>query len=123
MENIRFIKDMMSYVDGEKQIVGDCIYMQIGKSNRIKARCESNSVVLEIINIHSGKVDGIELPFVNYFEKVRCSKGAPLWTQHIDRGKWSFEGQYPHILPKDADYLRIGTAITAYINLFRDGEG
>lgn len=123
MENIRFVKEMMTYVDGVKQVVvGNCIYMQIGKYNRIKAHCESHSVILEVINIHSGKVDGVELPFSAYFEPVRCSASAPLWTQHIDRGKWNFEGQYAHILPKDADYLRIGAAITAYINLFRDEE-
>lgn len=122
MENIRFIRALMTYVDGEKQEIGNCIYTQIGKSNRIKAFCSPASVILRVVNIQSGEIDGIELPFINYFEKVRCCTNAPLWTQHIDRGMWNFENQYPHLVPRDTDYLRIGAAITAYINLFKDEE-
>jgi hypothetical protein len=81
--------------------------------------CYDLGVVAEVINKTEGKVDGVTFPFANYFAPVQCSKDAPMWTQHIDHGKWYFEDVYAHVLPKESDYMNLAEALDEYIDMYK----
>ena len=121
MENIKFITQITNYVAKERVIIGDCVYYNLENGNKVKLWCYSSGVTAEVINKTLGTVDRVELPFSNYFAKVQCSPNSPIcpaWTQHIENGKWYFEDQYRHVLPKLSDYLNLATAIETYIDMY-----
>lgn len=117
MENIKFIKSITDYVPGGL-VIGNCVYYNLANGNKVKFWCHEYGVKAEVINKREGKVDGVDFPFKNYFAPTQCSPGAPKWTQHIDNGKWYFEGSYKHVLPKESDYLRLAMALNEYIEMY-----
>ena len=120
MANIRFIKQITSYIDRERIIVGNCIYYKLKNGNRARMWCETDGVRIKIINAKEGEVDGVFLPFMNYFQPTRCSPNAPKWYQHIDGNYWYFEKEYSHVLPKESDYTRLANAMENYIQMFEE---
>ena len=120
MANIRFIKQITSYIDRERIIVGNCIYYKLKNGNRARTWCETDGVRIKIINAKEGEVDGVFLPFMNYFQPTQCSPGAPQWYQHIENDRWYFEKEYSHVLPKESDYTRLANAMENYIQMFEE---
>ena len=118
MEDIKFIDMITNYIARKKTIVGNAIYYRLDNGNNVKTYCAETGVTIEIINRTSGKVDGIFLPFRNYFQPTKCSANSPSWYQHIDNGHWYFEETYKHVLPKPEDYNAIAKAMEQYIKLF-----
>ena len=118
MANVKFIKKITDYVVADRTIIGNYVYYMLNNGNRIKAYCEDTGVRMEVINKMEGKVDGVFLPFANYFEPTQCSLGAPKWYQHIDNNHWYFEEMYKHVLPKDDDYRRLAEAMENYIIMY-----
>lgn len=118
IEHIKFAKKVTMSIPRTQTIAGNCIYYALANGNRAKVYCYSMGVTVEVINHKEGKVDSVNFPFSNYFEAVQCSPGAPKWYQHIDGGKWRFEGTYSHVLPKKTDYRRLADAIDNYIMMF-----
>lgn len=118
MENIRFIREITTWIYKPKREMGNCIYYEIpGGTTLAKVWCESTAVVVRILDKKSGLVDEVVLPFANYFRSVCCSDGGPFWYQYITNGDWNFSG-YPHVLPTDEDYQRIAQAIYDYMYMF-----
>ena len=118
MENIKFILKITDYVSGDREIIGNCVYYNLDNGNKIKLWCYEYGVEAEVINKTKGKIDHVVLPFKNYFAPTQCSSNAPKWTQHISNGKWNFEGQYAHVLPKESDYENLAEAIETYIEMY-----
>lgn len=118
MENIKFIKKITDYVNRDRKIVGNCVYYTLQNGNRIKLCCYEGGVKADVINKIDGNVDGISLPFANYFKPTQCSPNAPKWTQYIDNGKWYFSDVYKHVLPTDEDYTNLANAIEDYIEMY-----
>lgn len=119
MENIKFISKITDYVKGDREIIGNCVYYNLDNGNKVKLWCYDCGVEAEVINKIKGKIDCVRLPFANYFEPTRCRPGALSWTQYITRdGKWCFEGQYAHVLPKESDYMNLAEAIETYIEMY-----
>ena len=120
MENIKFILKITGYVKGDREVVGNCVYYNLDNGNKVKLWCFEYGVGAEVINKINGKVDSVDFPFSHYFEAVQCSPSSPMWTQHITReGKWFFEGQYSHVLPKESDYDNLASAIETYIEMYK----
>ena len=118
MENIKFIKEIMSYSSNRKgKVLGNYMYYKLNNRTTAKIWCQSDGIVARIINNETGEVDSCHFPFANYFDKKKCSPNAPEWSQYIDNGKWYFS-QYKHVLPTAQDYHRIAFAVTDYISLF-----
>lgn len=120
MENIKFVKEIMgscengiTYYD-----LGNCRYYPFDNGNTGKVYVKENGVTCEIINNARGKIDECYFPFCNYFTQVQCSAGAPLWYQHIDKGRWYFSQTYKHVLPTENDFKRIRDAVHVYFTLF-----
>ena len=90
MENIKFILKITDHVSGDREIIGNCVYYNLDNGNKVKLWCYECGVEAEVINKINGKVDYVRFPFANYFAPTQCSAGAPIWTQHIDNGKWRF---------------------------------
>lgn len=122
MENVKFIDRITMYLEtspGQRRVkVGNCIYITLQSGLNVKLYCVSNAVIAEVISKVNGKVDGIELPFANYFEPTQCSPGARKWTQYIENGRWYFSDQYPHVLPTDEDYDNLAHGIHEFISLY-----
>lgn len=79
MENIKFIRTITDFINRNRTIVGNCVYYALNNGNRIKTYCEQCGVRIEVHNKINGDIDGVYLPFTNYFAKKRCSPEAPLW--------------------------------------------
>lgn len=118
MENIKFIKTITDQINREGIVAGNCIYFNLSDGNKAKTWCDELGVRIKIINRIDGEVDGVYLPFENYFNPTQCSKNAPKWYQHIDCGRWYFENQYTHVLPKEDDYKRIAEAMEKYMDIY-----
>ena len=119
MENIKFILKITDYIKGDREVIGNCVYYNLDNGNKIKLWCYDYGVEANVINKTRGKIDSIIFPFANYFEPVQCSPRAPKWTQHItSNGKWYFEDEYVHVLPKDSDYNNLADAIETYIEMY-----
>ena len=116
--NIKFIKAITDYMDRERTIIGNHIYYKLSNGNKIKVWCDYNGVHMQIINSTTGSIDATYLPFENYFAPVQCHEGTQLWYQHIEIDRWFFEMQYPHLVPKSSDYIKLTEAMENYIRLF-----
>jgi hypothetical protein len=116
--NVRFIKRITDAVNRERTIIGVCVYYALHNGNRVKTYCLETGVTMEIINKKEGKVDSVFLPFKNYFQPTQCSKGAPMWYQHIEGDHWYFEKTYSHVVPKVSDYINLARAMEDYMRLF-----
>lgn len=115
MENIKFIRACTVYSNREHYMTaGNFILFPMKNGNIAKTCCESNGVLVEIVNKKEGVVDRVLFPFANYFRKKQCSSNAPMWDQHIENGEWYFS-QYKHCLPDANDYERIANAVDKYI--------
>ena len=117
MENIKFIKTIMSNSNIKGEIYGNCIYYNSDNANVAKVWCESDCVRVKIVNKKEGEIDNGTFPFANYFKPKQCSKNAPKWHQHIDNGDWYFSN-YEHCLPTIEDFISIASAIEKYIKIF-----
>lgn len=111
-------------MDRGAKAIGNCIYIPMQNGKRAKCYLDDcgvyrhyDGICCEIIDKESGKIDRCVFPFTNYFDKVKCSPGAPEWTPYIDGNKWYFE-QYTHCLPSGFDFKRITDAICEYVDLF-----
>lgn len=121
VNNIQFIRAICAHLPRLGNIVGDYIYFPLDNGNRVKAFCENDvGVKLEVINIRNGMNDSVYLPFSNYFQPVCCCPGADSWYQRIDRDKWYFETTYPHLVPKESDYVRLACAIELFISMWEE---
>lgn len=118
MENIKFILKITDYVKGDREIIGNCVYYNLDNGNKVKLWCYEYGVGAEVINKIKGKVDRVDIPFINYFNPVQCSPKSPKWTQYITHGKWNFEEEYDHVLPKESDYNNLAIAIETYIEMY-----
>lgn len=118
MQNVKFILKITDYIKGDREIIGDCVYYNLDSGNKVKLWCYEYGVTAEIINKIKGKVDSVYFPFANYFEPVQCSSKSPMWTQYINHGKWNFEDEYAHVLPKESDYDNLAEAIETYIEMY-----
>lgn len=118
MENIKFIRKITDYIEYERAILGNCVYYSSDNGNRVKLWCEERSVEAKVINKINGCVDTMSFQFANYFKPTQCSARAPLWTQHIDNGKWYFSDMYEHVLPTERDYLSLANALSVYIDMY-----
>lgn len=123
MENIKFVKEIMGNKNDFYDF-GNCRYYPLANGNTGKVMVtggevwgETYGVTCEIINEKKGKIDSCYFPFFNYFAPTQCSKNAPMWYQHIVRGKWYF-AQYTHVLPTEKDFNNIRNAIFQYFKLF-----
>ena len=118
MENIKFIDGIMQHSKRHTTgvIAGNAILYQMDNGNIAKCYCESNGVVVFIINKKEGEVDRSRFPFANYFKPKQCSPNAPKWNQTIENGKWYFS-QYAHCLPTVEDFRSIASAVDRYIDL------
>lgn len=119
MENVKFIKEIISSMDEEKIIAGNAIYVILNDKNRIKLYCSQCGVEAEIINVVNGKIDTAYFPFANYFEPTQCSERAPKWTQNIEYGKWRYSTEYSHVIPTEEDFKNLTDAIIRYMDIFR----
>lgn len=118
MENIKFVKEIMGNYDGEYYEIGNCRYYPFVNGNIAKLYVKESGIICEIVNKTAGKIDECYFPFINYFKPVRCSAGAPLWYQHIDRGAWYFSPMYKHVLPTQDDFKAIKNAVYNYFKMF-----
>lgn len=118
MKNVKFIKEITSYLVQERTIIGNCVYYNLANGNKVKLWCYDYGVSAEVINKKDGKIDSVDFPFANYFAPTQCSANAPKWTQHIDGNKWYFENTYQHVLPKYSDYMRLAEALETYILMY-----
>ena len=97
--------------------IGNCAFLKLNNGNNIKVMCGKDRFYCYTINRTMGEVDRTELPFDQYFAPVRCSENSPWWFPHLDGCDWYFH-QYPHCLPKDADFEALAEAVDDYISLF-----
>lgn len=118
MENIKFIKEITQYIDRPRTIIGDCVYYNLKNGNKVKMWCCISGVEVSVINKIRGAVDMVAFPFANYFRPTQCSPNAPMWTQHIDHGKWYFSDQYSHVLPQKYDFINLAKALDTYIQMY-----
>ena len=125
MENIKFIRQIMSYGNKEGKEIGNYMVYDLGNGNRAKVCVnggniwgQSHGIEVTILHKLNGKIDFCYFPFSNYFQPVQCSPGAPKWYQHIENGRWYFSQMYSHVLPKSYDYENIASAVEEYMDLF-----
>ena len=132
MENIKFIRTIMSYGKKTGRPMGDCMYYDLGGQRLAKACVtggkpgvsiptagESHGVKVDIISKTTGIIDSCYFPFQNYFKPVQCSPCAPTWYQCIDHGKWRF-CEKENVLPTEDDYKNLAGAIKEYIEYFKE---
>ena len=132
MENIKFIREIMSHGKIQGRPTGDCMYYNLGGQRLAKARVtggrpdlsiptagESHGVKVDIISKVTGIIDSCYFPFQNYFKPVQCSPSAPTWYQYVHNGKWNF-CEKKHVLPTEDDYKNLAGAIEEYIGYFKE---
>ena len=118
MEHITFVLEILRHSRRRNAMTqaGNFMLCPMSNGNVAKLCCESNGLRAEIVNKKEGCVDRTLFPFANYFEKKRCSPGAPLWDQHIENGKWYFS-QYSHCLPTTSDFKKLTAAVDDYLSI------
>ena len=129
MEDIKFIKAIMSRGNKEGKPIGNCMYYDLhnqrlakiyvtgnrpGKS--IGTAGQSHGIMVDVFNKSEGKIDNCYFPFQNYFEPVQRGLGAGisgsrLCYNYVDNGSWNFP-------PTESDYKKIAYAVEEYIGLF-----
>lgn len=123
MEDIKFVKEIFGknrfYSD-----FGNARYYPLANGKRVKVFVEgggkyreAHGVMAIVIDKKDGEIDRCYFPFENYFKPVQCSPNAPLWTPHIDNGKWYFS-HYPHCHPSQNDFNNITKAVFEYMDMF-----
>lgn len=123
MENIKFIKEIFGENRTHRDF-GNARYYLLDNGNRVKVIVEggriygeSHGVTATVIDKKDGVIDRCYFPFKNYFAQVQCSPNAPLWTPHIQSGKW-YSCEYKHCLPSKNDFNKITKAVFEYMDMF-----